>query len=250
MSGHSKWSSIKHKKGNKDAKRGKIFSKLVKEITVAARQGGGDPDGNPRLRLAIDKAGAANMPKDNIEKAIKKGTGELPGVTYVELMYEGYGPGGVSVMVDVATDNKNRTAAEMRKIFSDNGGSMGESGCVNWMFQKKGFISISKSKISEDELMEKVLDLDIEDIKTDDEEFYEVITSPEKYAEVKDSIKDIAEIDSEELTMLPNTYIKLEGREAVSMLKMMDVLEDNDDVQEVYSNFDIPMSEMEKIEGV
>jgi YebC/PmpR family DNA-binding regulatory protein len=248
MSGHSKWSSIKHQKGKADAKRGKIFSKLVKEITVAARQGGGDPSMNARLRLAVEKANGANMPKDNIEKAIKRGTGDLPGVSYIEAVYEGYGPGGVTVMVNVTTDNKNRIAAEMRKIFSDHGGSMGESGCVNWMYSKKGYISIPKNSITEEELMEKVLVLDIEDIKTDDAEYYEVITAPEKFDEVNGKIKEFAEADTAEVTMLPQTYVKIEGNDALKMLKLMNALEDNEDVQDVFTNFDISNEEMKKIE--
>lgn len=248
MSGHSKWSSIKHKKGKEDQRRGKIFSKLVKEITVSARNGGGDSLMNPRLRLAVEKANEANMPKDNIEKAIKRGTDELPGVSYIEAIYEGYGPGGVTVMVEVATDNKNRTASEMRRIFAEYSGSMGESGCVSWMFRKKGYIAIAKNKISEDELMKKILALDVEDLKTEDEEFFEIITASEKFREVKDKVKEFVEIDNDEVTMLPNTYIKLEGKDAVKMLKFMEALEDNEDVQGVFSNFDISIEEIKRIE--
>lgn len=248
MSGHSKWSSIKHKKGKEDQRRGKVFSKLVKEITVSARQGGGDPLMNPRLRLAVEKANEANMPKDNIEKAIKRGTGDLPGVSYIEAVYEGYGPGGVTVMVNVTTDNKNRIASEMRKIFSEHGGSMGESGCVSWMFKRKGYISILRDKISEEELMEKILSLDVEDLKTDDEEFFEIITAPENFQETKDMVKEFVEVDNDEITMLANTYIKLEGKDAEKMLKFMEELENNEDVQAVFSNFDISSEELKKIE--
>ncbi len=248
MSGHSKWSSIKHKKGREDQRRGKVFSKLVKEVTVAARQGGGDPAMNSRLRLAVDKANEANMPKENIAKAIKRGTGELPGVSYIELAYEGYGPGGVTVIVNVATDNKNRTASEMRRVFSDYGGNMGDSGCVGWMFTKKGYISILKDKIAENDLMEKVLSLDVEDLKTEDEETYEIITSPENFSDVSNKIKEIVEVETAEITMIPNTYVKLKGKDAEKMLNFMEALEDNEDVQGVYSNFDISSEEMEKIE--
>ncbi|MFH1416446.1 MAG: YebC/PmpR family DNA-binding transcriptional regulator [Elusimicrobiota bacterium] len=246
MSGHSKWSSIKHKKGKEDQKRGKIFSRLVKEITVATKQGGGDPAMNPRLRLAVDKANEANMPKDTIEKAIKRGTGELPGVSYMELVYEGYGPGGVTIMVNVTTDNKNRTASEMRRIFSDHGGSMGETGCVNWMFRRKGYITVPKERISEEELMEKIFSFDVEDIEMSDSDVYEITTSPEKFEGISGAVRDITEIQTAEITMLPSTYVKLEGNEARKMLKLMETLDDNDDVQAVYSNFDISVEEMEK----
>jgi len=248
MSGHSKWSSIKHKKGKEDQRRGKIFSKLVKEITVAAREGGGTPDMNARLRLAVEKANEANMPKDNIQKAIKRGTGELPGVAYHELTYEGYGPGGVTVMVQVTTDNKNRTASEMRRLFADYGGSMGESGCVGWMFVKKGYISISKEKISEDDLMAYVIPLEVEDLKTEDAAFFEIFTDPLHFSSVKEGLNNIVEFEAAEITMLPNTYINLKGKDAEKMLKFVEALEDNEDVQEVFSNFDIDDAEMEKIE--
>ena len=247
MSGHSKWHSIKHQKAKEDKKRGLVFSKLVREITMSARQGGGDPSMNARLRLAIEKAGEANMPKDNIEKAVKRGTGELPGVTYTEAVYEGYGPGGVAVMVNAATDNRNRTASEMRRIFSDNGGNLGETGCVNWMFQKKGYISIDKKKISEEDILEHVISLDVEDVKTGDDEFYEILTDPLNFSSVRDRLSEIIELDNAEITMMPNTYIRLEGIEAKKMLKLMEKLEDNDDVQQVYANFDIPSHEMEDL---
>jgi len=246
MSGHSKWSSIKHKKGAADKKRGQLFSKLVREITMAARAGGGDPAMNARLRLAVDKAGEANMPKDNIEKAIKKGTGELPGVNYIEVAYEGYGPSGVAVMVHAATDNKNRTAPEIRRIFADHGGNMGESGCVNWMFHKKGYIVISKKEITEEALLEKLIELDVEDMQAG-EDSYEIFTSPENYSEVSGELKKSVKLETSELTMLPTTYIKLTGKDARSMMKMIEKFEENDDVQEVFANFDISDAEMETI---
>jgi len=249
MSGHSKWHSIKHQKAKEDQKRGKIFSKIVREITIAAKIGGGEPGMNPRLRLAIDKANEANMPKDNIEKAIKRGTGELPGVSYTDVVYEGYGPGGVAVMVQAATDNKNRTASEIRRIFADHSGNLGETGCVSWMFKKKGYISISKKEISEDALMELVIELDVEDIKTEDDEYYEIITSPEKYSIVKDAIINAVTIADSEITMIPNTYIKLKGKDAKTMIRLMDDLEGNDDVQQVFANFDISSEEISKFEA-
>jgi len=248
MSGHSKWAGIKHKKAIVDAKRGQIFSKLIREITVAAKQGGGDPAGNPRLRVAIDKAKAVNMPQDNIKKAIQRGTGELPGVTYEEVFYEGYGPGGVAVLVEVTTDNKNRVTAEVRKAFSRHGGNLGDAGCVGWMFNKKGYISIDKSKIKEEELIEIALESGAEDVKADDEDFFEVITQPQDFEKVKKSLqaRNIA-INSAEITMLPQTYIKLDGIKAEQMLRLMDELDNNDDVQNVYANFDIPKLIMEKV---
>ncbi len=239
MSGHSKWHSIRHQKAKEDKKRGKIFSKLVREITVAARQGGGDPSMNARLRLAIEKANEANMPKDNIENAIKRGTGELPGVKYTEVTYEGYGPGGVAVMVNASTDNKNRTASQIRKIFSQHNGNLGETGCVNWIFKKKGYIAVSREKISEDELMEKALESGAEDLKTEDEKYYEIFTAPESYTSVKEEIKKIVEPDNSELTMIPQNCVKLKGKDSETILKMLDKLENNDDVQQVYANLDI-----------
>ncbi len=248
MSGHSKWAGIKHKKAIVDAKRGQIFSKLIREITVAAKQGGGDPAGNPRLRVAIDRARAVNMPQDNIKKAIQRGTGELPGVTYEEVFYEGYGPGGVAVLVEVTTDNKNRVTAEVRKAFSRHGGNLGDAGCVGWMFNKKGYISVDKSKIKEEELIEIALESGAEDVKADDEDFFEVITQPQDFEKVKKSLqaRNIV-ISSAEITMLPQTYIKLDGIKAEQMLRLMDELDNNDDVQNVYANFDIPKLIMEKV---
>jgi YebC/PmpR family DNA-binding regulatory protein len=248
MSGHSKWAGIKHKKAIIDAKRGQIFSKLIREITVAAKQGGDDPSGNPRLRVAIEKAKTVNMPQDNIKKAIQRGTGELPGVSYEELVYEGYGPGGVAVIVEVTTDNKKRIAAEVRKAFSRHGGNLGDAGCVGWMFNKKGYISVDKSKIKEEELIEIALESGAEDVKSDDEDVFEIITQPRDSEKVKRSLmaKNI-EINSAEITMVPQTYIRLEGSKAEQMLRLMDELDNNDDVQNVYANFDIPKAIMEKV---
>ncbi|MFB0526043.1 MAG: YebC/PmpR family DNA-binding transcriptional regulator [bacterium] len=248
MSGHSKWAGIKHRKAAVDAKRGQIFSKIIREISVAARQGGGDSAGNPRLRVAVDKARSVNMPQDNIKKAIKRGTGELPGVTYEELIYEGYGPGGVAVLVEVTTENKNRATAEVRKTFSRHGGNLGDAGCVGWMFNKKGYISVDKNKIKEEELIEISLESGAEDVKADDEDLFEIITQPRDFEKVKRSLKEKnIEINSAEITMLPQTYIKLEGTKAEQMLRLMDDLDNNDDVQNAYANFDIPKEIMEKV---
>jgi len=240
MSGHSKWSSIKHKKGATDAKRGKIFTKLIKEITVAARMGGGDADSNPRLRTAILAAKSENMPKDNIERAIKKGTGELEGVSYEESTYEGYGPGGAAVFVESLTDNKNRAVADIRHIFSKAGGNLGENGCVAYMFDKKGYINIEKESVDEENLMEVAIDAGAEDVR-DDENNFEVITAIEDFEAVKAAIEEqsIPYIVAE-ITMLPQSTANLEGKEAEQMLKLMDALEDCDDVQKVYTNADIP----------
>jgi len=240
MSGHSKWSSIKHKKGATDAKRGKIFTKLIKEITVAARMGGGDADSNPRLRTAILAAKSENMPKDNIERAIKKGTGELEGVNYEESTYEGYGPGGAAVFVESLTDNKNRAVADIRHIFSKAGGNLGENGCVAYMFDKKGYINIEKESVDEENLMEVAIDAGAEDVR-DDESNFEVITAIEDFEVVKSAIEEqsIPYIVAE-ITMLPQSTANLEGKEAEQMLKLMDALEDCDDVQKVYTNADIP----------
>ena len=241
MSGHSKWSTIKHKKGAADAKRGKIFTKLIKEITVAARMGGsGDPSMNPRLRTAIAAAKSENMPKDNIERAIKKGTGELEGVNYEESVYEGYGPGGAAVLLESLTDNKNRAVADIRHIFSKNGGNLGENGCVAWMFDKKGYIIVEKSVTDEDTLMEVALDAGAEDIREDGPNF-EVITAPEEFEAVKTAVEG-AEIPFvvAEVTMLPQNTTDLAGKEAQQMVRLMEALEDCEDVQKVYTNADIP----------
>ena len=239
MSGHSKWSSIKHKKGAADAKRGKIFTKLIKEITVAARMGGGDPDGNPRLRSAIAAAKAENMPKENIERGIKKGTGELEGVNYEETNYEGYGPGGVAVLVDCLTDNKNRTVADVKHVFERNGGNLGEPGCVAWIFEKKGLITLERDKVDEEQLFDLVLEAGAEDV-SDDENQFEVITSPSDFESVKKAIDDAGLAYAlAEVTMIPKNTVKLEGKKAQQMLNLMEALEDNDDVSNVYANFDI-----------
>ena len=240
MSGHSKWSSIKHKKAATDAKRGKIFTKLIKEITVAARMGGGDMEANPRLRTAVQAAKAENMPKDNIERAIKKGTGELEGVSYEEISYEGYGPGGAAVLVESLTDNKNRTVADIRSIFGKNGGNLGENGCVAWMFDKKGYIVVERSAVDEDTLMETALEAGAEDIREDDSN-YEVITEPAEFEAIKEAIDtaSIAYIDAE-VTMLPQNTTNLTGKEAEQMVRLMEMLDDCDDVQKVYTNADIP----------
>ncbi len=247
MSGHSKWSTIKHKKGAADAKRGKVFTKLIKEITVAAKTGGGDPDSNPRLRSAIAAAKAENMPKDNMDRAIKKGTGELEGVNYEEVFYEGYGPGGAAVLVESLTDNKNRTVADVRYIFSKSGGSLGENGCVAWMFKTKGFIVVDKKEVDEDTLMEVALDAGAEDIAEDNGNF-EVKTSPAEFEQVKSALdKKGIKYAMAEISMIPDSNVKLEGKDAEQMLRLMDALEDNDDVQKVYSNFDISDAVMESI---
>ena len=238
MSGHSKWSTIKRKKGALDAKRGKLFTKLIKELTIAAREGGGDPSGNPRLRLAIDNAKAANMPSDNVDRAIKKATGELEGTTISELTYEGYGPGGVAILVEVATDNKNRTVAEVRHIFSKQGGNMGESGSVAWMFEKKGVISLPKQNKTEDEIMEIVLNAGAEDLQIEDE-FYEIQTDVESFEPVRKAlIAKKLNLDNASLQWIAKNTINVEGENAEKMMKLIENLEDCDDVQNVYSNAD------------
>ena len=247
MSGHSKWSTIKRKKGAADAKRGKIFTKLIKEIMVAARFGGGDLNSNSRLRTAINAAKAENMPKDNIERAVRKGTGELEGVNYDELTYEGYGPGGVAMMLEVVTDNKNRTVAEVRHIFSKQNGSLGEAGCVSWMFEKKGLISIDKTGVNEDRLIEVALDAGALDVKDTDKEF-DVTAPPGIFEEVKKKLEEAGfKFTYAEVTMVPQTTVRLSGKEAEQMLKLMEGLEDSDDVQKVYANFDIATEIMEKM---
>jgi len=249
VSGHSKWSQIKHKKAHSDAKRGKIFTKIVREICTAARLGGADADSNPRLRTAIDKAKEVNMPHDNIKKAILKGTAALPGMSFEEYLYEGYGPAGVAVMVEVMTDNKNRTVPEIRFIMSKNGGSLGESGCVSWIFDKKGYILVSKTGASEDAVMNAALDAGAEDMKNDpEEENYEIITAPEDLVVVKEALEKAAiSLESAEVTMLPKNYVVLDQKAAEQMMRLIDALEDNDDVQNVYANFDIPDDVAEKI---
>ncbi|HOK07513.1 MAG TPA: YebC/PmpR family DNA-binding transcriptional regulator [Syntrophales bacterium] len=248
MSGHSKWSTIKRKKGAIDAKRGKIFTKIIKEITLAARLGGGDPEGNPRLRQAIMAAKDENMPKENIERAIKKGIGGDEGAAaFEEVTYEGYGPGGVAVLVEVMTDNRNRTVAEIRHIFSKHGGNLGENGCVSWMFEKKGTILVDKKAVSEDELMELALEAGADDVR-DEENEYEVITSPAAFEAVRKAIESRGlPVVSARIGMVPQTTVRIGEDKAAQMLKMMEKFEDNDDVQNVYANFDIPDEIMEKL---
>lgn len=241
MAGHSKWANIKHKKGAEDAKRGKIFTRLVKEIIVAARMGGGDPSANPRLRSVIQTAKQQNLPKENLERAIKKGTGELEGVNYDEVTYEGYGPGGAAVFVESLTDNKNRTVADVRHLFNKHGGNLGENGCVAWMFDKKGWIPVKKADVDEDVLMEAALEAGAEDIKDEGEDVFEVITPPEAFDAVCAAL-DAAQIPYEdaEVTMLPQTTVSLAGTDAEKMFKLMNALDDHDDVQKVNTNADIP----------
>jgi len=240
MAGHSKWANIKHRKGAQDARRGKVFTKIIKEITVAARMGGGDVNANPRLRRAVDDAKGENMPKDNIDRAIKKGTGELEGVNYEENTYEGYGPGGAAVFVESVTDNKNRAVSEIRHCFSKCGGNLGAGGCVAWMFDNKGYLVVEKSAADEEELMEAALEAGAEDVREDGSNF-EVITAPEDFEAVKEAIDaaGIAYIDAE-VTMLPQNTTSLEGKEAQQMIRLMDMLDNCDDVQKVYTNADIP----------
>jgi len=246
MSGHSKWASIKHKKGALDAKRGKIFTRIIKELTVAARNGGGDPDMNPRLRTVIADAKAANMPADNIKRAIRKGTGEEPGVSYEEAQYEAYGPGGAAVIIDVLTDNKNRSVGELRHLLLEkHGGNLAAAGAVAWMFSKKGYIVIEKSKADEEKLMAAVLDAGADDLK-DDEDNWEVLSTPEAFPAVNDAVKALGiEPATAKVSMIPQNYVKLEGKPAQQMMKLMDALDDHDDVQNVSSNFDISEKEIE-----
>ncbi|MHB8734448.1 MAG: YebC/PmpR family DNA-binding transcriptional regulator [Terriglobales bacterium] len=239
MSGHSKWATIKHKKAATDAKRGKAFTRLIKEIAMAARSGGGDVDTNPRLRTAVLAAKNENMPADNIKRAIQRGTGELPGLLYEELVMEGYGPGGVAVLIQLTTDNRNRTVSELRHMLSKNGGNLGEAGSVAWMFKKKGDIAVPKAKISEDDLMAIVLEAGAEDIR-DDGSSWEVLTPPEAFDAVVAELKaKKLEPSHAEVGMIPQNYVKLEGKEADAMLRLLDALDDQDDVQQVYSNFDM-----------
>ena len=245
MSGHSKWSSIKHKKGATDAKRGKVFTRIIKELTVAARVGGGDPDSNPRLRTVVADAKAANMPADNIKRAIRRGTGEEPGVSYEEAIYEGYGPGGAALMLETLTDNKNRTVSEIRHLLSKYGGNLGETNSVAWMFTKQGYILIEKSKVDEDGLMGVALDTGADDVR-DDQDNWEVLTSPEDFHRVLEAVKGLGVATLvAEVAMLPQNYINLEGKAAQQMLKLMGLLEDHDDVQHVWSNFNVEEKEIE-----
>jgi len=244
MSGHSKWATIKHKKGATDAKRGKIFTRLIKEITIAAKSGGGDPDGNPRLRTAILAAKAENMPADNIKRAIQRGTGELEGLSYEELTYEGYGPGGVAIIIEVLTDNKNRAVSEVRHAFSKNGGNLGADGAVSWMFTKKGVISIDKDSADEDKLMEIVLESGAEDLN-DEGTHWEILCDPKDFEAVTDALKAAKiKTESAEVTKIASTYTKLEGTQANAMMRLLETIEDLDDTQNVYSNFDFDEAQM------
>jgi len=245
MSGHSKWASIKHKKGALDAKRGKIFSRIIKELTVAARTGGGDPDMNPRLRTVIADAKAENMPADNIKRAIRRGTGEEPGVSYEEAQYEAYGPGGAAVIMDVLTDNKNRTVGELRHLLTKHGGNLAETNAVAWMFTKRGYIVVAKSQAKEDDLMSAVLDAGGDDLRDDDDN-WEVLSSPETFPQVLEAVKKLGiEPAAAEISMLPQNYLKLEGKAAQQMLRLMEALDEHDDIRHVWSNFDIEEKEIE-----
>jgi YebC/PmpR family DNA-binding regulatory protein len=245
MSGHSKWHTIKHKKGAADAKRGKIFTRLIKELTIAARNGGGDPDMNPRLRTIIAEAKSHNMPADNIKRAIRRGTGEEEGVTYEEVTYEGYGPGGAALIIETLTDNRNRTVGELRHMLTKWGGNLGEANSVAWMFEKKGVIAIAKEKASEDALMTAALDAGADDLK-DEGSAWEVVSPVEAHQAVLDAVKGLGiEPDSAAISMVPKNYVKLEGRQAQQMLKLMDVLDDHDDTKNVWSNFDVEEQEIE-----
>ncbi|HVE72236.1 MAG TPA: YebC/PmpR family DNA-binding transcriptional regulator [Thermoanaerobaculia bacterium] len=246
MSGHSKWSTIKHKKGAADAKRGKIFTRILKEMTVAARLGGGDPAGNPRLRVAVAEAKASNMPKDNIERAIKRGTGEIEGVQYEELTYEGYGPGGVAVIVEALTDNSNRTTPEIRRVFEKNGGNLGTPGSVRFMFEKKGYFAVEKSAASEDKLMEVALEAGADDLQTDDPEVFEIYTAPDSFEPVRQALESsgIATVEAK-VGLIPSNYVSVDEAKAKAMMRLLEMLDDHDDTQNVYSNFDIPAEMME-----
>jgi YebC/PmpR family DNA-binding regulatory protein len=246
MSGHSKWSTIKHKKAAKDARKGKLFTKLIKEITVAARMGGGDVNANPRLRTAVLTARANSMPGENIERAIKKGTGEMEGVHYEEIQYEGYGPGGAAILAQVLTDNKNRTVSEIRRLFTKHGGNLGETGCVAWMFDKKGVITVESSLVDEDRLVALALDVGAEDVKSE-EGVFEIVTQPEDFEKVKERLdKEKIPIASAQVTMVPKNSITVDGKHVESILKLTEELEDHDDVQNVSANFDIPSEYLEK----
>jgi len=245
MSGHSKWHTIKHKKGAADAKRGKIFTRIIKELTVAARSGGGDPDANPRLRTIVAEAKANNMPRENIERAIRRGTGEEPGVSYEEIQYEAYGPGGAAVIIDVLTDNRNRVVGEIRHLLTKHGGNLAETNAVAWMFTKKGYIVVGKSKAKEDDLMNAVLDAGGDDLRDDDDN-WEVLSSPEAFHDVLDAVKKLGiEPDAAEISMIPKNYMKLEGKQAQQMVRMMEALDEHDDVRHVWSNVDIEEKEIE-----
>jgi YebC/PmpR family DNA-binding regulatory protein len=245
MSGHSKWHTIKHKKGAADAKRGKVFTRVIKELTVAARNGGGDPDTNPRLRTIIAEAKSVNMPADNIKRAIQRGTGELPGVSYEEVTYEGYGPGGAALIIEVLTDNKNRTVGEIRHLLGKHGGNLGEANSVAWMFHKKGYIVIEKSQANEDTLMAAALDAGADDLQ-DDGDNWEVMSAPDSFQQVLDAVKALGiEPAAAEIAMLPQNYVKLEGKPAQQMIRLMEVIEEHEDTKKVWSNADIEEKEIE-----
>ncbi len=246
MSGHSKWHSIKHKKAAADSKRGRLFTRLIREMTAAARLGGGDPDANPRLRLAIATAKAANMPAENIKRAVMRGTGELPGVSYEDVNYEGYGPGGVAIYIHILTDNRNRSVAELRHILSKNGGNLGESGCVSWMFDRKGYFVVEKSSVDEDKLLEIALGSGADDMRDDGNNF-EILTAPENFDTVRSALEsENVPTAAAEISMLPQNYVKLEGKHAQTMIKLMEALEEHEDVQNVWANFDIDDAEFEE----
>ena len=247
MSGHSKWSTIKRKKGAVDAKRGAIFTRHSKEITLAAREGGGDVDMNPTLRLAVKKAKSDNMPAANIDRAIKKGTGDLPGVKYENYVYEGYGPGGVAIMMEIMTDNKNRTVPDIRHIMSKNGGNLGESGCVNWMFEKKGTISINKNNVDEEQLLDASLELGAEDFNTEDDENFIIETSPEVFGEISEGLESQGFDIEGEVGLVPINTINVSRDDVKQLLKLMDLLEEHEDIQKVYSNFEIDESQLQEL---
>ncbi|MBC8213918.1 MAG: YebC/PmpR family DNA-binding transcriptional regulator [Candidatus Marinimicrobia bacterium] len=247
MSGHSKWSTIKRKKGAADAKRGVLFTRISKDITIAARDGGGDPNMNPALRLAVKTAKTANMPVANIERAIKKGTGDLPGMTYEDFVYEGYGPGGVAIMLNILTDNKNRTYPDIKHIMTKNHGNLGESGCVNWMFEKKGTITVPKEGVNEDELLELSLELGADDFSGDDEDVFEITVTPDNFGDVSSGLENADYSIDGEVGLVPINTVKVSGNEAKQLLSLMEILEEHEDVQKVYSNFDIDESELENL---
>jgi len=246
MSGHSKWSTIKHKKGAADAKRGKVFTRILKEMTVAARLGGGDPNGNPRLRAAVAEAKANNMPKDNIERAIKRGTGEIEGATYEEITYEGYGPGGVAIIVEALTDNTNRTTPEIRHMFEKHGGNLGTPGSVRFQFEKKGYFAVEKSVVGEDKLMEIALEAGADDLQGDDSDVYEIYTAPENFEAVRQALEanKIATVEAK-LGMIPANYVSVDEAKSKAIMRLLEMLDDHDDTQNVWSNFDIPAEMME-----
>jgi len=247
MSGHSKWNTIKRKKGAADAKRGAIFTRHSKEITFSARSGGGDIDMNPSLRLAVKKAKADNMPAANIDRAIKKGTGDLPGVKYEDYIYEGYGPGGVAIMMEIMTDNKNRTVPDIRHIMSKNGGNLGESGCVNWMFEKKGTFTISKDGVDEDELLEISLDLGVEDFNSDTDDVFLIETSPDDFGNISKGLEDAGFDLQGEVGLVPINMVKVSGGDVTQLLSLLELLENHEDIQKVYSNFDLDEAEMDRL---